>query len=295
VLRADPPDRPDVGLLLARSDDGSSAGGHRLFGFDAVGKFSVANLYNVSSEVNDYYGCRFSNKEGGSFGPSGARAVYIGGNGDGSGVTSPHSTIGDTTASTHDNHFHGGRITGPIGLDLRPGDQNPVKDLHLDSVYMGGDSDAIRWVLDHGAPDRVVLDDVRITDDVPTRAIGVVQTGSLYQTRGTVIRGGVLMSTGTDIDLGVSGDGVSMRESQIRRPEFPNANGIQMADFRESEAAAVLDGQTLTIDGTIADSDLWWSNEADFSATGAARTIAVFPKDGTVVRWGMTTDDRSNK
>jgi hypothetical protein len=53
---------PNVGLLLARNPDGGSAQEHRFTNVNLIGYFSVANVYNITSELDRFIGCIFINK-----------------------------------------------------------------------------------------------------------------------------------------------------------------------------------------------------------------------------------------
>jgi len=60
--RVKPADRPNVGLLLARNTDGGAAQEHRFTNVNIIGHFSIANVYNITSELVRFVGCMFINK-----------------------------------------------------------------------------------------------------------------------------------------------------------------------------------------------------------------------------------------
>jgi len=61
-----PEERPNVGLLLARNLNGGAAQEHRFTNVQIVGQFTVANVYNVTSELCRFIGCTFINTAPGS-------------------------------------------------------------------------------------------------------------------------------------------------------------------------------------------------------------------------------------
>jgi hypothetical protein len=63
---AGPDERPNVGLLLGRNRDGGAAQEHRFTNVIFSGHFTVANVYNVTSELCRFVGCIFINTSPGS-------------------------------------------------------------------------------------------------------------------------------------------------------------------------------------------------------------------------------------
>jgi len=61
-----PEEQPNVGILLARNLNGYSAQEHRFTNINIVGKFTVANVYNITSELCRFVGCTFINTSPGS-------------------------------------------------------------------------------------------------------------------------------------------------------------------------------------------------------------------------------------
>lgn len=59
-------DAPNIGLLLARNADGGSAQEHRFSNVIINGYFTLANVYNITSELDRFIGCIFINKAPGS-------------------------------------------------------------------------------------------------------------------------------------------------------------------------------------------------------------------------------------
>lgn len=59
-------ERPNVALLLARNPNGGAAQEHRFTNVQIVGKFTVANVYNITSELCRFVGCTFINTAPGS-------------------------------------------------------------------------------------------------------------------------------------------------------------------------------------------------------------------------------------
>ncbi len=52
---------PNVGILFARTTGGDNCGEHAFYNTRFSGKYNVACLYNLGSEVNRFYGCEFYN------------------------------------------------------------------------------------------------------------------------------------------------------------------------------------------------------------------------------------------
>ncbi len=59
-------DAPNIGLLLARNKHGGSAQEHRFTNIIINGYFTLANVYNVTSELDRFIGCIFINKAPGA-------------------------------------------------------------------------------------------------------------------------------------------------------------------------------------------------------------------------------------
>lgn len=57
---------PNVGLLLARNPDGGAAQEHRFTNVSILGAYTLANVYNITSELDRFIGCIFINKAPGS-------------------------------------------------------------------------------------------------------------------------------------------------------------------------------------------------------------------------------------
>lgn len=57
---------PNIGLLLARNPDGGAAQEHRFTNVSILGHFTLANVYNITSELDRFIGCIFINKAPGS-------------------------------------------------------------------------------------------------------------------------------------------------------------------------------------------------------------------------------------
>lgn len=290
-LRADPNSDVDVGVLLAR-DDSSSSGNHRFYGTEVVGRYDIAPMYNVSSEVNDFYGCKFSNIEAGAFGPAGSRGVQISGDNP-DGVSSPYASIdGAVNATTQDNRFFGGQIDGDIAVQLRSAAINVVRDVHLKSVIMGASTAGVRWDLANSGVDRFVMEDCRISDQVPTEAFGFISANAGRVAEGFKLVGGVVDSGTTDIAFGTSSDGINLIEPTILNVNWLQGNGINVGDLRGGDIRDPRGGQSISINGTMSGSRLWWETETAFSVNTAVRSEATFVDDSSIVKWDLRDDNR---
>lgn len=58
---------PSCGMLFARNPDGDTSGEHRLYNCRIEGRFTVANIYNLGSEVNWFAGLVLRNREDNGF------------------------------------------------------------------------------------------------------------------------------------------------------------------------------------------------------------------------------------
>jgi len=61
-----PADAPNIGLLLARNPSGHAAQEHRFTNVNIIGRFTIANVYNITSELDRFVGCIFINTAPGS-------------------------------------------------------------------------------------------------------------------------------------------------------------------------------------------------------------------------------------
>ncbi|MBV9122528.1 MAG: hypothetical protein JO112_04155 [Planctomycetes bacterium] len=62
-----PAEKPNIGILLARRPDSTSSQEHRFTNVNLIGDFTLANVYNCTSEGDRFTGCRFSNDAPGSY------------------------------------------------------------------------------------------------------------------------------------------------------------------------------------------------------------------------------------
>lgn len=61
-----PQDAPNIGLLLARNREGGAAQEHRFSNLIINGYFTLANVYNITSELDRFIGCIFINRAPGA-------------------------------------------------------------------------------------------------------------------------------------------------------------------------------------------------------------------------------------
>jgi hypothetical protein len=121
---------PDVGVLLARDQEGDASGEHIFYGSNVTGFWRFAALYNVMSETNHFIGGSFVNSHEPLVGREEANYVLFFGNDNTKNVT----TLYETGISTYER---GRRIsaTGQDLTDLR------VKGVTTFGIYLRGFDD----------------------------------------------------------------------------------------------------------------------------------------------------------
>jgi hypothetical protein len=109
---------PSIGLLLARNADSRASQEHRFTNVNIIGHFTLANVYNITSELNRFIGCIFINRA-----PGGHNLVWSSDNF--AGVESPYQGAIRTLYSNTElrligcSFYNWGRGEGGSNLHLR--------------------------------------------------------------------------------------------------------------------------------------------------------------------------------
>jgi hypothetical protein len=248
----------EVGMLLSREVDGGNGGRNEFYGLKIAGRYPVAALYNVGTEVNDFVACEFLAKRFGQVGPDGCMGVSISGDNP-NGIESPYSAVDAGSYTTGGNKFFGSVLRGHTGVRLRSGRGNPVRLTKFYGTYMGAVDEVVQFDMANSrGMDNIVFRDCWVGDATTSYIFRVVNAVGEASVSDLVVDGG-RFALGPDADtpeIAFGGNRSLRLERAHIRPnvQWLRNNGFQLGDVVDSDIQANVD--EVRVDGDLRQSTL---------------------------------------